>query len=53
MRLPKLIALTGFIAALMVNADAGAQQIRGTPGAPDTVMTPNPFSLPALHRISL
>ncbi|MCZ8280251.1 MAG: arylsulfatase [Acetobacteraceae bacterium] len=47
MRLPKLIALTGFIAALMVNADAGAQQIRGTPGAPDTVMTPNPFSLPA------
>lgn len=26
---------------------AAAQQIRGTPGAPDAVMTPNPFSLPA------
>ena len=47
MRLPKLIALTGFIAALMASAGAGAQQIRGTPGAPDTAMTPNPFSLPA------
>jgi arylsulfatase len=47
MRLPKLIALTGLIATLMASAGAGAQQIRGTPGAPDTVMTPNPFSLPA------
>ena len=47
MRLPKLIAFTGFIATLMASAGADAQQIRGTPGAPDAVMTPNPFSLPA------
>ena len=26
---------------------AMAQHIRGTPGAPDALMTPNPFSLPA------
>ncbi|MBR0672416.1 arylsulfatase [Neoroseomonas soli] len=35
-------------AALAVTAiGAAAQQIRGAPGAPDALMTPNPFSLPA------
>jgi arylsulfatase len=47
MRLPKLIALAGLSATLMLSAGAGAQQIRGTPGAPNAVMTPNPFSVPA------
>lgn len=35
-------------AAVLVSVTgAAAQQVRGTPGAPDALMTPNPFSLPA------
>ena len=47
MRLPSLIALAATVSVLLASTGAVAQQIRGTPGAPDAVITPNPFSLPA------
>lgn len=47
MRLPKLLVLTAIVSVLLAGPGAVAQQIRGTPGAPDAVVTPKPFSLPA------
>jgi arylsulfatase len=40
------VVLTALATCAFVS-NATAQQIRGTPGAPDAVMTPNAFSLPA------
>ena len=49
MRIGRLIGRTVLLAAsaLILASGAEAQQIRGTPGASDAVITPNPFGLPA------
>lgn len=49
MRIGRLIGRTVLLtaSALILASGAEAQQIRGTPGASDAVITPNPFGLPA------
>lgn len=47
MRLPTFVALAALASALLAGTGAIAQQVRGTPGAPSAVMTPQGLQLPA------
>ncbi|WP_209442302.1 arylsulfatase [Neoroseomonas oryzicola] len=46
-RLPAMLAVPLLAAGVCIGASAQAQQIRGTPGAPSAVMTPDGTHLPA------